>query len=121
MQSYNFSILSFYLRLLRRGSSFLRIALIYVHTIRYLKFKQIIYRIWYRLFSFKLNENAQFQITQKRQSWVPSAQRPQSIVGESEFVFYGQSGRLDEIGWDGEGRDKLWRYLQNYFEVLELF
>lgn len=118
MRNYNFFILSHLLMLLRRGSFFLRIALNYVHTVRYLKFRQIIYRIWYRLFSFKLNENAQFQITQKRLSWVPSAQRAQSIVSESEFVFYGQVGRLDEIGWDGEGRDKLWRYLQNYFDDL---
>lgn len=30
----------------------------------------------------------------------------------------GESGHLDEVGWDGSQREKLWRYNQHYFDDL---
>lgn len=34
------------------------------------------------------------------------------------FVFLNKPGTLDEIGWDGPQREKLWRYNQHYFDDL---
>lgn len=41
-----------------------------------------------------------------------------SLVGPRQFVFLNQQGCLDELGWDGPQRDKLWRYNQHYFQDL---
>ncbi|MGV3468687.1 heparinase II/III family protein [Limnobacter sp.] len=34
------------------------------------------------------------------------------------FKFLNRQGQLDAIGWDGEQREKLWRYNQHYFDDL---
>ncbi len=38
--------------------------------------------------------------------------------GPRQFVFLNEPGGLDEIGWDGPQREKLWRYNQHYFDDL---
>ena len=40
------------------------------------------------------------------------------MTGPRGFVFLNQPGQLDEIGWDGPQREKLWRYNQHYFDDL---
>ena len=40
------------------------------------------------------------------------------MTGPRSFVFLNEPGALDEIGWDGEQREKLWRYNQHYFDDL---
>ncbi|GAB1458706.1 hypothetical protein MASR2M50_04800 [Thauera sp.] len=40
------------------------------------------------------------------------------MTGPRSFVFLNEPGGLDEIGWDGEQREKLWRYNQHYFDDL---
>jgi uncharacterized heparinase superfamily protein len=40
------------------------------------------------------------------------------MTGPRSFVFLNESGMLDEIGWDGAQREKLWRYNQHYFDDL---
>ena len=32
--------------------------------------------------------------------------------------FLNEKGNLDEVGWDGPSREKLWRYNQHYFDDL---
>ena len=34
------------------------------------------------------------------------------------FVFLNRTGDLEQIGWDGPGEEKLWRYNQHYFDDL---
>lgn len=34
------------------------------------------------------------------------------------WVFLNEAGHLDELGWDGPQREKLWRYNQHYFDDL---
>lgn len=34
------------------------------------------------------------------------------------FVFLNHAGNLEQIGWDGPGEEKLWRYNQHYFDDL---
>ena len=40
------------------------------------------------------------------------------MSGPRGFVFLNEPGQLDEIGWDGPQREKLWRYNQHYFDDL---
>lgn len=35
-----------------------------------------------------------------------------------EFIFFNEKGTLSEVGWDGESKEKLWRYNQHYFDDL---
>ena len=41
-----------------------------------------------------------------------------SMNGSRLFKFYGETGNLTDIGWDGPEKGKLWRYNQHYFDDL---
>jgi len=118
MKRSSLSIFDQFQKIIYRAGFFFQVTLTYIHTLRYLTFIQIAYRIWYYFYSVKVSESAHFDINEKNHDWVPSAKRARSMLGDGEFIFYGKIGKLEEIGWDGEGQDKLWRYLQNYFDDL---
>lgn len=40
------------------------------------------------------------------------------MTGPRSWVFLNEVGTLDEVGWDGPQREKLWRYNQHYFDDL---
>ena len=40
------------------------------------------------------------------------------MTGPRSFVLLNEPGQLDEIGWNGPQREKLWRYNQHYFDDL---
>lgn len=40
------------------------------------------------------------------------------MTGSRSWVFLNEAGHLDELGWDGPQREKLWRYNQHYFDDL---
>ncbi len=50
--------------------------------------------------------------------WVSPARRRQSLISANKFRFLNQIGDLNELGWDGPGCEKLWRYNQHYFDDL---
>lgn len=50
--------------------------------------------------------------------WQSPARRLATMTGPRSFVFLNKSGDLDDIGWDGPQREKLWRYNQHYFDDL---
>ena len=46
------------------------------------------------------------------------ARRLPSMISPRSWVFLEEVGHLDELGWDGPQREKLWRYNQHYFDDL---
>lgn len=40
------------------------------------------------------------------------------MINSRSWVLLNEAGHLDELGWDGSQRDKLWRYNQHYFDDL---
>ena len=50
--------------------------------------------------------------------WQVPARREPSLIGPRVFRFLNVDGSLDEVGWDGPLREKLWRYNQHYFDDL---
>jgi uncharacterized heparinase superfamily protein len=40
------------------------------------------------------------------------------MTSPRSWVFLNEAGHLDELGWDGPQREKLWRYNQHYFDDL---
>lgn len=47
----------------------------------------------------------------------PILNRP-SLTGPEQFIFFGERGSLESLGWNGPAMEKLWRYNQHYFDDL---
>ena len=45
-------------------------------------------------------------------------QKPISLINKSKLSFFGEEGDITEIDWDGDQKEKLWRYNQHYFDDL---
>lgn len=93
------------------------------HTIRYLKTKQIGYRIYYLFrtrfrrflgFSYPLQADAEGVLLQLQKSIDP----PTSYT-DGCFLFLNQPARFEkEIDWNYPNHGKLWTYNLNYFDFL---
>lgn len=87
-------------------------------TVRHLKSVQIYGRAWFRLVRPKPDLSPAPALRALAGRWVAPAARPASMTGPRAFRFLNVDGALDEVGWDGPKRDKLWRYNQHYFDDL---
>jgi len=93
----------------------------YFHTIRYLKFKQIYYRIWYYFVKLSINnESAIIDLRILKNEFCPLIKKKTSLINENTFKFLNKSQSLLEVGWNDNrnATTKLWRYNQHYFEDL---
>ena len=90
----------------------------YWHTLKYLKFQQLAGRAWLRLYRPKPELAPSPPLRPSEGTWISPAAREPSLLGEDLFRFMNTSGSLNEIGWNGEKRDALWRYNQHYFDDL---
>jgi len=96
----------------------LKVAL-YFHTLRYLKVKQIWFQILYRIYKPTQKSTARTVDLRSHDAVVFDVIKKRiSLIGARQFRFYGESGNLTDIGWDGLEKDKLWRYNQHYFDDL---
>lgn len=95
---------------------------LYFHTLRHLRWEQILYRIWYAL------ERKVFPAGKLRKplsvpdfrplTLVPGIPAPISLSG-SEFSFIGFRHRFNgEIDWEFRDHGRLWTYNLNYFDFL---
>ena len=85
------------------------------HTIKYLKFKQIIWRI-YSFFPRFIFFNNQFpKIKAIKFEGVSKKGITQDYT---EFTFLNETHHLAENGWDNKSLSKLWRYNLHYFDFL---
>jgi len=78
-------------------------------------------RIFYRIWRPRIGVIDSPLIRYKSNPWVQLAYRKPNLLGCDDFIFFGQSGALKDIGWDGSCREKLWRYNQHYFDDLNAF
>ena len=99
---------------LRLRSNFFR----YWHTLRFLRLEQFIYRAWFRLYKAKVDFRPAPKTRNLGSFWVKPVARAPSLFDEQSFKFLNVTGVLDDIGWDGLQREKLWRYNQHYFDDL---
>lgn len=58
------------------------------------------------------------KISKQCGDWVKPACRQPSMSGFNCFFFLNKSGKLEEVGWEGSNKEKLWRYNQHYFDDL---
>ena len=91
---------------------------LYWHTLRYLKFSQILNRVIFYLHKPKPILSLPPLLRLNSKTWVTTMLSAPSLVGPEEFVFFGVRGSLETFGWHGPNREKLWRYNQHYFNDL---
>ena len=91
------------------------------HTIKYLKFKQIFYRLLFivrKRFLYKKNSQ-QYQRNYKPIIWFNTIQELISYSGDYEFFFINIKHKFQEkIDWNYNEYGKLWTYNLNYFDFL---
>jgi hypothetical protein len=92
----------------------------YLYTIKTLKLKQIIYRLYYAL---KRQPKAAYINVLSKESCPLNLQDSlysnESYLGANTFSFLNQTHQFRErIDWDYTGYGKLWAYNLNYFEFL---
>jgi uncharacterized heparinase superfamily protein len=85
------------------------------HTVKYLKFKQVVWRLIYLLPRFR-NTEAGSPATKS----IPFIYIAKQGVTEDydQFIFLNESNQLSLIGWDNSSISKLWRYNLHYFDYL---
>ncbi|ELL0578692.1 alginate lyase family protein [Vibrio cholerae] len=87
------------------------------HTVKYLKFKQVYYRIYYRFFKPKFVDSGQPNHFFWR--WSGPLLNKQSIFSNGEVKFLNQIGTVDKPeNWNCSTKPKLWLYNLHYFDDL---
>lgn len=92
----------------------------YVHTVRYLKLEQLIYRIFYRVRKPRINVSPELgSVRVWPQHWLAPEVMPSPCVDKKNLMFLGEAGCLDEENlWNSSKRSKLWLYNLHYFDVM---
>jgi len=95
---------------------FRKISLLF-HTVKYLKLKQIIWRVIYLLPRFirPVNTHPSILIIDFKSKFIGKKSRTDDF---RVFNFLNESYNLFEVGWDSKSISKLWRYNLHYFEFL---
>ena len=85
------------------------------HTIKYLKLKQVVWRVIYLLPRFR-NPETGCPATKS----IPFIYIAKQVFTEdyNQFIFLNESNQLSIIGWDNSSISKLWRYNLHYFDCL---
>jgi uncharacterized heparinase superfamily protein len=93
-----------------------KIVLLY-HTIKYLKFKQVAWRIMYFFpRSMKvINTNSPYL---NKQEVIKFISKRQITKDFRDFIFLNEPYNLYDVGWDNKNISKLWRYNLHYFDCL---
>jgi uncharacterized heparinase superfamily protein len=85
------------------------------HTIKYLKLKQVVWRVIYLVPRFR-NPETVCPATKS----IPFIHIDKLGVTEDydHFLFLNEENQLSKIGWDNPSQSKLWRYNLHYFDCL---
>ncbi|MFM8818321.1 MAG: heparinase, partial [Phycisphaerales bacterium] len=90
----------------------------YWHTARHLKPGQVIGRVRFRLARPRPDLSGTPPCRSAMARWVAPPGRPRSWFDGDVVRLLGVEHRLAEVGWDGPGPSKLWRYNLHYFDDL---
>lgn len=93
----------------------------YWETMRHLRSPQIWGRLVHRLYTPGPPPRMPAPLRAQPNTWTLPARRKPSVTGQGRFVFLNVHGDLATDGWDGRGKEKLWRYNQHYFDDLNAY
>ena len=91
-----------------------------IHTIKYLKFVQLFYRLHYLLLKPKTKQTVfNTQLRNVKQSWHNTIAKPISMLSPTQFIFLNHLGQLNTAeDWNTNQQEKLWLYNLHYFDDL---
>lgn len=90
----------------------------FYNTVKYLKLKQITWRVWYKFHKVSSVASHSLKTVAVSRAWTEHARLQPSLITARTFEFFGETGGIDELGWDGPEKSKIWRYNQHYFDDL---
>ena len=99
---------------------FSRIKLLF-NTVKYLKFKQVAYRVLYTLRKKFVNKKYSYKIKESVEplKWFSTIEKYTSYSGNFEFRFLNITHKFEhKIDWNYNEYGKLWTYNLNYFDFL---
>ncbi|MEO5844531.1 MAG: alginate lyase family protein [Caldimonas sp.] len=90
----------------------------YWRTVRHLKAGQLTGRIAFRLRRPTADLRPAPDRRVRSGPWAMPARRPASLHAPATFDLLGERHALADVGWNGAGPTRLWRYHQHYFDDL---
>lgn len=104
---------------MKNCASFLKGLSRYFHTVRYLRWQQIVGRLWYILYRPHVSATALPRKSDLRGNLEGIRRRGPSMTGPDSFIFLNHSGRIVSASdWNDPRQDKLWLYNLHYFDDL---
>jgi uncharacterized heparinase superfamily protein len=92
----------------------------YFHTIRYLKPKQVFWRLFYKFYSPKINKTLVLSLRKRTVEWQLSIQKPQAKISSNQYRFLNQTHDISSPAiWNDSAIDKLWLYNLHYFNSID--
>ena len=73
----------------------------FYNTVKYLKFKQISWRVWYKFHKVGSVDGHSLKTKTVQKAWIEHPRRKPSLIAALTFEFFGETGNIDELGWDG--------------------
>jgi uncharacterized heparinase superfamily protein len=86
-------------------------------TLRYLTAEQVIYRLYYRARSLRVEQVTDASLRSSMR-WAAPGFIQLSTSDGIEFSFLGAKGRIDDSGWNAAQHSKLWLYNLHYLDDL---
>ena len=93
---------------------------LYFHTIRYLKLKQVYWRIWFNIIKPKIYKKLIANLRVSQNKFCLPIKKKVSLLNKDTFSFLNKSQLFSKTGWDGGQLNisKLWLYNLHYFDDL---
>jgi uncharacterized heparinase superfamily protein len=89
------------------------------HTVRYLRWSQIAWRLWYRCYRPRRDTRVAPSLRELPGRWVEPVAKPVCMTGPADFRFLNEDGEVaSPDDWDRPAWGKLWRYNLHYFDDL---
>lgn len=90
-----------------------------VNTVRYLKLRQITYRLYYKFWAPRVMTSPACTRRPWPHAWIAPAVLPSTMRASGCFEFLGEHGCVaNERGWNLSGKSKLWLYNLHYLDDL---
>lgn len=91
----------------------------FARTVIHLRWEQIVWRLWYRLYRPRPERSAVPGLRCRAGHWARPIAEPPTLVDDWTFRFLGEEGELrSAAGWNDPGRSRLWLYHLHYFDDL---
>jgi uncharacterized heparinase superfamily protein len=93
--------------------------ILYYHTLKYLRFKQLFFRLWYKLYQPKISLNTDaIKITKVTASIKFISNNNIYFINEQANFLNHSASISSKLIWNDPSKEKLWLYNLHYFDAL---